>query len=335
MANGYSFTTVIGIEHSGAVRLAKLTITKTEKGDKWGCEKKRVDKQQLIQAIKHGMKVLNVTVKENKLIGRTASISRFSELGLKSSYRQYLVLSELRLDNDKLIGYKLIDSSGVVMNYKLSDVLNKCNEYSKYGKVLLINGIYVAETDDRKAHIKSFPDAPFYKEVIGTKKAKPVKPEEIGIKDKKKYDANKVDKLKEIYTDEQITQLKIGRKNGVDIRIYSNPKLSAEQMRTLRCGLEMGVNVRKYAYPEFNSANMSVYNYDQANGLDINTYLNPAFSFQQLSALSTANGDGIDVKSIANPKISAYEMLERAERMRVMTWKTAYFDDHEWEELLK
>ena len=82
-----------------------------------------------------------------------------------------------------------------------------------------------------------------------------------------------LNKLDEIYTPEQIAELREGKKNGVEIRVYANPALSAQQMRALRKGLQKGINVKPFASVEYSPESMRWYISDREAGIDIRPYL--------------------------------------------------------------
>ena len=138
----------------------------------------------------------------------------------------------------------------------------------------------------------------------------------------KEFDAatEMIDPVKHTLVDEQIKQLKEGKAQGVDIKIYANPALSAEQMKWLKFGLTKGADVRCIAFPEFKLEAMQYYVCELIDGMDIKKYLNTEYNAEQIAELSLAVEEGLDISNMANPKNSASDMAEIRERLEYNIW---------------
>ena len=61
---------------------------------------------------------------------------------------------------------------------------------------------------------------------------------------------------KKDYSNEQLAELREGAKNGVDLKVFSNPDLTDIQMRIIRWGLEEGLDAAAYADPKLSYTQM-------------------------------------------------------------------------------
>ena len=57
--------------------------------------------------------------------------------------------------------------------------------------------------------------------------------------------------------EQQIEEIELGIKNGVDVTIYAKKEFSPYQMWHIRKGLEQGLDVSSYAKPGFDADKMS------------------------------------------------------------------------------
>lgn len=312
-----TFGIVVGIDKVNTISMYRVLIaTAMKKEDKqynWKFECKMMDDKQVIQTFSSGAKWLNIKLESGKIKGSTGSLSRFED----TKHKPFVIISQLVSDDDKTLGYKVASYDGAVKNIAIKEMIAYGNRSSKAGVVPVQNAIFIAQDGDKKAHYKSYPNSPFIVEVIHTNKNKYTEQKRVNTVKNEKT----LNKLEEIYNKEQIVELKTGKQNGVDIRIYANPALSAKQMQVLRNGLEKGINVRAVAFPEYSADLMKLYILDLKNGLDIRKYLNPRYNMGQVSELSLACELGLDLSKMANPKYTADEMSEIRERLEAKIWK--------------
>ena len=58
------------------------------------------------------------------------------------------------------------------------------------------------------------------------------------------------------YTENQLTQLRLGYEHNVNILVYAHPNFSSFEMQEIRLGLENNVDVTRYAYWNFDCLQM-------------------------------------------------------------------------------
>lgn len=290
------------------VLLATVAPTGVDKQYNWNFECKLVSEAQLIDVLRKGViKWLNIKLDNNEIKGSAGSLIRFNSIN-----KPYVIISQLVNSDGKIIGYKIANYDGGVKNIAIKEMLAYGNRATKKGLVPVQNAIFVAASSDNKSsHYKSYPDCPFIEERIINRKNTNVDKRRVNTAGNKKT----LSKLEEIYTKEQIMELKQGKNNGVDIRIYANPGLSAEQMRILRKGLEQRINVRPFAFPDYEPKSMQYYILELKSGMDIRQYLSPKYSIAQIAELSIAVDEGLDVSVMQDPELSVRQMQERRIRL--------------------
>lgn len=259
--------------------------------------------------------ILNIGFENNKITGKSAALTRFNS---NKNHHPFLIISQIQNKaNNNIIGYKIATYDGKVKNISLKEMIAYGNRATKQGLIPVQNAIFVPQENDKKAHFKSYPNMQFIVETYDSGKNKYTDNRRVQTKSNEKA----LVKASEIFTKEQMYQLGLGKKNGVDIRIYANPKLSAEQMEVLREGLQDKVNVKPFAFPEYTRDCMLSYICDLKNGLDIKKYLSPKYCLGQLFQLSLANEQGLNISKISNPSLTAEEMTEIRERLEANIWR--------------
>lgn len=301
---------IVGIDEKGANSLYRVVfyIRKPE-GTQYN--KQVLQGQDIINKIKSGLIELdNAEVVNNQLKGKTGDLSRFKATG----FHPMVILSEMYA-NDVLIGYRLVTYEGVVKAARLKDVLAYCARVHKNGAPIQ-NAMYVSETAETKPHIRAYPYQTFYREVIERRPSKNVESAHID----KKANGKQVSRLEELFNKDQIRELKLGRDNGVDIRVYGNNKLSAEQMKQLRLALESGVNAKAFADPAFSVESMKALRINARYGVDITYFINPRYDANQIYELSTGYISGVDIAKYADPNISAKDMSKTRVYLESKLW---------------
>lgn len=322
MANVMKTSIIVGIDKNNDTKSYRVMLVqvnqKAEKQYDWNFQCKMVTEPQMINYLTTGNKCLNAGLSKDgrSIKGTCGSFDRFDN----RVNRPYVILSQIQSTDGKTLGYKIANYDGGVKNISIKEMLAYGNRISKAGGVPVQNAIFVGADEDKKAHYKSYPDYNFLIEVLPTKENKHTEVKKVNVTENKKT----LNKLDEIYSKEQIEQLKIGKSNGVDIRIYANPALSAEQMEILRKGLERKLNVRPLAFPYFKPNPMRYYIEELACGSDIRKYLNKDYDIHQISELSIAVEQGLDISKMANPKLKADEMAEIRERLERKIWKDEF-----------
>lgn len=283
----------------------------------WNFKATMMNEQQLINSIVHStdtFKWLNVTVSNGKIKGINASLSRFEST---KGHHPYLIISQLENQDSKIVGYKVANYDGNVKNIPIRELIAYGERTTKIGEIPVQNAVFIPSDGKRRGHFKPYSKMEFIIEVVESQKNKHVEEKKVNVV----KNAKTLSRLEEIYSREQIEQLRLGKQNGIDIRIIANPQLSAEQMKTLREGLESGVNVKPFAFPEYQVLNMKTYILDLQNGINIKAYLSPKYDLGQLAELSLATELGLDISKMSNPKMSANDMAEIRQRLQYKIWK--------------
>ena len=322
------------------VLFAQVQLNKKDKliaSGEWSFKKAGLDERTLLEKLGK-VKFLNVTKSEdNKIKGFPASLDRFKPVAGAAGHNQrggvfrpIVILSELISSEGFLIGYKIATANGEVKNIINKELIAFCNRAVKAGAIPIQNGMFVAESNGVKAHIKSYPNSPFITETLQVNKNKHVEKANVRLANNEKT----LNKLEEIYSKEQIHELRLGKKAEVDIRVYANPNLSAEQMSALRKGLAKGVDpkwLKLIASPAFSKDCMNFYIADLESGCDIRSYVNPKYNIHQLSVLSIGAEAGVDISKFSNPELTATEMQEIEERLESAIYKHIEVDmDGSW-----
>lgn len=300
---------IVGIDNINGRKGYRVVLY--NKGDMKSYQQKLFDEASLIRFISSGNSIDNADVENNKIVASSGEFKRFEAKG----FRPMVVISEIRA-NDNVVGYRLASYEGKVSACRLKDAIAYCNRVSKHGYPFQ-NAIFVGENGENRAYIKSYPGKPFNIEVIQRKRAENVTKAKVD----KTENSKQVSRIEELFTKEQIEQLKLGKQHGVDIRIYGNNKLSAEQMKELRKALEDKVNARLFADPKFSADTMNALRINAKYGVDLTYFINPNYNPQQIFELSTGYINGVDISQYADPELSALDMSKKRVYMESQLWK--------------
>ncbi len=315
-------TVIVGIDNNAFGKQYRIiTFKMTENTSAWKYERRIVDENTLINVINMGGKIINAELDaKGRLKGEPASFSRFEK-------SQLVIISELVNDNNIVVGYKVARSDGSVRNIKLAELVAYGFRCEQNGLIPVQNAIFVADSKDKKPHYKAYKEGQFIVEKLPSN-SKVKFNNKLEKAPEKEKTIDKAQYVRDIYTDEQLKELKAGKDNGIDFRIYSNPALSAEQMHVLRGGLEQGLNVKPYAYPEYDINAMKYYIDEQSEGFNISTILSPEYTIEQLSELTLALEDGLDVMQMNDPSKTAEEMAEIRLRLELGIYKEMDIKKH-------
>lgn len=276
----------------------------------------------LISFIAAGNKVQNITVASGKLAPVSGALSRFDN-------NWGIVVSRLvEAGTDNTIGYRVLPRDGrETMRLRLKDVTTLGNQ-CKEGTVPFQNAIFVKDdySTGVRAHIKSFPDCPFPVEEMHTARNK------HAIQNNMPVTSNRPDKslreldaeMHSLYTKEQLHQLRLGQKSGVNISLYANPKISWEKMEIMRITMEKGFDVSVVAHPEYVvPCNVDSLRYILAmlvSGRDVSQLLNPKYTLAQVCELHSGLINFLDISQYADPSISAESMSKIRENLMKEFW---------------
>lgn len=285
---------------------------------KWQFNGAKVAEDKLKEVIsKAPSAFINVAVENGHIKGREASLERFNS---NKKTNPIVIISVIKDTHGTTLGYRVATSTGTVRNIKSSELLAICDKIVAGGEIPIQNAMYVPVNEDVKAaHIKAYPNTPFFVEVYDRGQNRYADKRQVNSKANEST-IKKAETTKNPFTKEQMEQLRVGREHGVDIRVYGNPELSADQMRELRIGLESGLPVKLYAFPDYDLKSMRAYRDELEAGVDIREFLSPKYNYEQIAALSLAKISGVRIDDIADPSLSAGEMNERVLRGQMKLW---------------
>ena len=249
-----------------------------------------------------------------KVTGKVASLDRFKP---SKSHRPLVIIGQIQTKEGKLLGYIVATYDGKIQRIQLKEMLAYGARCTNNGTIPVQNAAYVpADNNGKSAHYKAYSGMPFIECLhdIGVNKYTDTR--KVQTSENKKT----LSKLEEIYTKEQIRELKLGKKNGVKIAIYADPKLTAGQMRALREGLEQKVDVRPFAHPDYKEICMDYYVDCLIDKTNIKPFLSPKYNEAQLFQLSLACLEGVNISDMCDAKLSADEMCELRERRSKKFW---------------
>lgn len=302
---------IVGIQKENNQNIYRVVLYNRSEND---CQyaKKAINEQALIQAITEGKLVLdNATVVNGKLKGTTGALSRFESA---KDFHPVVILSEIVADNVTM-GYRIATFDGSVQAIRIKDILAYCARVNMNGSPIQ-NAMYVPENGMNKPHIRAYPDHKFYQETIKRKKSDIAQPAKPNMKENQRQ----VSRLEELFTRAQINQLKLGKENGVDIKIFGNNKLSADQMKEIRLALECGINAKPFADPAYSVSAMKALRLNAKYGVDVTYFVNPKFSAEQIYELSTGYLSGVDIAQYADPSLSAKDMSKKRIYLESQIW---------------
>ena len=316
---------IIGINKTTSGDMYRVLLNSYDPNTrKWTFARSEVPEAVLIRTLASGkVHLCNAELSAGKLKGTTGSLSRFNPANSKFT-RPIVILSELRTDDAayRLLGYKIVTYDGKVRNIKVQELLDYCSNIAKMAAkyngyaVPIQNAIYVEETPGVAAHIKGYIQNQFLVEDIHVSKPSNVEPAKVDQAANKKQ----VSRLEELFTKDQIEELRKGRESGVNYKLYGNNKLSAAQMKEIRKSLEAGINPKLYADPAFKPETMKAYRIQAKYGVDISQFINPSYNPEQIYELSTALISGVDISKLAYPKKSANDMAKERIEMESKIW---------------
>lgn len=306
---------IVGIDTINNEKVYRVIVFKQHGLNNWDLLKKMVVEKELIQAIKaKKLELINATVDGDKLKGTTGDLSRFNN----KVNRPLVILSEIVTDDTgDIVGYKVANYDGAVKNITAKELLAYCNRVTERGGIPIQNGQYVIDRKNDKHFIRSYPGGDYIREVLERKRSEHAKQ----VKVDKKKNEKVLSKLEEIFTPEQINELRLGKKHGVDIRIYANPRFTPEQMKVIREALQDKLNAKLFADPEYSVDAMKFLRAELRYGVDISLYASPKYSLEQLSELSTGVISGVDISKYADPKLTPEQMAEIRIRLENNIWK--------------
>lgn len=271
----------------------------------------------------------NFAVVKGRIKTTRGDISRYTIERNKEGGVRIILAVVVNLNNESdVLGYRIADKDGAVKRISLQDAIRIGVKYSANKLTPFANAILV-QASGKKPHYKSYVADGFPIERIPvnrtTPKAKPAvipkpsSPEAKAVESMDKQELSK--KLSDIFSPEQMKELRACKVAGVNPRIIANPKLSAKQMRVVWLTEKEGYKGRVFADPAYPVENMEFLRCELETKTDIRSMLNPKFSIDQLYALSYAYVMGANMTKIADPSIPAKKMDQMVEDESKKIWR--------------
>ena len=295
-------------------RVFRLVASIRGKDGQYNHKRIQLEEKDLVNDLSLGKyKLINGKLEGGEIKASAGDFSRFNN-GIN---KPLVVIGEI-VDNKALtLGYKLANCDGSVVTKSLPTVIDYCERTTRNEGIPLQNGIYVPAADGQKAFIRSYPNAGFPKEIHASRTSHNTRPTYV---DKQAGERN-ISRLEQLFSKEQIEQLKLGKQNGMDIRIIANNKLSPRQMAIIRKCEENGLAGRLFANPDYSLDCMLFLMAELRTGGDIRPLLNTKYNEDQMFELSIARDLGLPTSEMDDPSLSAHEMSERRIRLANGMWK--------------
>lgn len=122
------------------------------------------------------------------------------------------------------------------------------------------------------------------------------------------------------YMKEQHQEIQLGREEGLDVSLYSNPEFNWLQMEQIRMGIKDKVDVSAYADPSYSFETMKQIRLSAYSSKDLAPYLDRGFVDDELEQIRLALEDGLPidkwltddmyVQQIYEIRIGLYEELD-------------------------
>ncbi len=122
------------------------------------------------------------------------------------------------------------------------------------------------------------------------------------------------------YMKEQHQEILLGKEEGLDVSLYSNPELNWLQMEQIRMGIKDKVDVSAYADPSYSYETMKQIRLSHYSSNDLTRYLERGFVDDELEQIRLALEDGLSidtwltddmyVQQIYEIRIGLYEELD-------------------------
>lgn len=114
------------------------------------------------------------------------------------------------------------------------------------------------------------------------------------------------------FTDDQIDEIQLGIKDGVDVSLYAREDFLAIQMRQIRLGLLSGVMVSRYNDPQFDWFQMEEIRIGLENHIDVDKYSSPDIPYMKMRQIRKALMVGIDLTSQLDRNADILRQIRKA-----------------------
>jgi len=288
-----------------------------------------VDANNIIGLVSSGsVTPLNFGIENGKI---TQKCGVFKRLKDSNGVSPRILIAEMVTESDRIIGYVLMDKVGNISKVSRKDVYSLCDKAQKLGVAFLQNGIY--KNMQGTPSISCYPNCKFPKIVLHVSKKEKVKPAQpVKVPSQKKVATNKElgNVQTEKYTREQLVEIGMARKNGVNEKIILNPKLSPEQMRVIWFAKLQGVPSEYFANPKFSADIMKFLAdiiIDKKIFMELRRIINPKYSFEQLNELYIGLVAGADYSLYADEALTPEEMHAKRYELEMKLFDKSDYDE--------
>lgn len=144
---------------------------------------------------------------------------------------------------------------------------------------------------------------------------------------------NKSQLLEQGFSPDQIEEIKLGIKAGVDVSVYADRRYLAIQMQQIRYGLEAGLDVRYYANPEYDWFQMKEIRKGLLTGLPIEKYASLSISYDRMKQIRLGLCDDVDMSPFKHLKAGVLKQLRLAlkNKVRIVSYINEGYDARQLE----
>lgn len=178
----------------------------------------------------------------------------FKRLSGNGKIKPVLILAEVHNEAGRLVQYLCADKRGMTARIPVKEVYRQCMVAKKLGEklnndylVYVANAVFVVNTDG--CFLRSFSGHPF--KSIKVELSDRAKLKKKGTQVNSKEGKKALDNKEEVFTKEQLKELKAAEKAGVKPVIIANPAFTPEQMNVIWKAKKRGVRAELFANPKY------------------------------------------------------------------------------------
>lgn len=195
--------------------------------------------------------LVNFSIENGKIKQDAGSFKRLEGY---ENIKPVIILAEVHNEANRLVQYLCLDRTGRTARIPVKKMYEYCIKAKRTGErvkneylVYAVNGVFVESEDG--CFIRSFSGHPF--EQIKVELSDRAKLKKKGTQVDTKEGKKALDKKNEVFTKEQLKELKAAEKNGVKPVIIANPEFTPEQMRVIWQAKKKGVRAELFANPKY------------------------------------------------------------------------------------
>lgn len=129
----------------------------------------------------------------------------------------------------------------------------------------------------------------------------------------------------------QLDQIKQGINQGINAKLYANPKYNHMQMAIIANALANNINLRSHISPIYNWLQLNEIIHGLSAGVDVNLYKNPQFSQKQMELIRIALENHLDPTPLLSNKLNLddltnlrLELLEKIPKASITKKNSRY-----------